>query len=352
MKILVNALSGIGDALMFTPALSILKKELPEAQIDVFVMFKGVKDLYESLDEIDNVYYHDMITSSKISNLRYIFSLRENKYDISINVYPSNRKEYNIVNLLIGAPKRAGIKYIRKDFLNLGFLNNFRIKENDTLHCVDENIKQIENLLDIKANAIPSLNFPIHKEEKQFAEEYLERMNISDNDFVIGIHAGCSVLKNHINRRWSPENFIELISKLIERKNAKILLFGGPDENELKANIVSQVGSKHLINVETKNLRQTAGVMQRSNLFVTNDSGLMHIAAALGCKILPIIGPTNENYIYPWKTEYKIVSLNLECAPCFYYSPKPLTCSRKDVKFKCLKELSVEKVLHVVEEMI
>jgi len=96
LKILVNALSGIGDALMFTPALSTLKKELPDVQIDVLVMFKGVKDLYENLDEINHVYFHDMINSSKFSNLQYILNLRKNKYDISINVYPSNRKEYNL----------------------------------------------------------------------------------------------------------------------------------------------------------------------------------------------------------------------------------------------------------------
>jgi len=352
LKILVNTLSGIGDALMFTPALSILKKELPDAQIDAFVMFKGVKDLYESLDEIDDVYFHDMIDSSKVSNLRYIYRLRKNRYDISINVYPSNRKEYNIVNMLIAAEKRAGVKYNRKDRLNLGFLNNCRIVENEELHCVEENIKQIENLLNINVDEIPALNFPMHKEELQFAEEYKTRMSIFDIDLVIGIHAGCSVLKNHINRRWSLENFTELISKLIDEKNAKVLLFGGPDENELKDNIVSQVGSEKLINVETKNLRETAAVIKHSDLFVTNDSGLMHIAAALGCKIVPIIGPTNENYIHPWKTEYKTASLNLDCAPCFHYSPKPLTCSRKDIKFKCLKELSVDRVFKVVEQMI
>ena len=351
MKILINALSGIGDALMFTPALSILKKELPNSKIDALVMFKGVKDLYESLDEIDDIFYHDMINSSKISNLNYLFKLRKNNYDISINVYPSNRIEYNMVNLLIGAPKRSGVKYIRRDKLNLGFLNNYRVKENDDLHCVEENIKQIEKLLNIKIDKIPSLNFPISEEDQYFADQYLENTEIDTDDLVIGIHAGCSVLKNHINRRWTPDKFAELINGLIEKKNAKVLLFGGPDENELKADIVSQVGSTQLINVETKNLRETAAVIKRSDIFVTNDSGLMHIAAALDRKIVPIIGPTNENFIHPWRTEYKTASLNLECAPCFYYSPKPLTCSRRDVKFKCLKELSVEQVFNLVAEM-
>lgn len=337
---------------MFTPALSILKKELPDSQIDSLVMFKGVKDLYESLSEIDNVYYHNMLDSSKLSNLNFIMSLRKNQYDLSINVYPSNRKEYNIVNLISGAPKRAGVKYARKDFLNLGFLNNHRIEENDNLHCVEENIKQIENLLKIKVDEIPPLNFPIPVDDLKFAEEYLKEININYDDLVIGVHAGCSVLKNHINRRWSPENFSILIKKLIDEKGVKVLLFGGPDEDELKAEVQSRVNSQSLISVITKNLRQTAAVIKRSDLFVTNDSGLMHIAAALERKIVPIIGPTNENYIHPWKTDYKTATLNLECAPCFFYSPKPLSCSRHDLKFKCLKELSVDQVFQTVKEML
>jgi heptosyltransferase-2 len=92
--------------------------------------------------------------------------------------------------------------------------------------------------------------------------------------------------------------------------------------------------------------------MKRCNVFVTNDSSLMHIASALQLKVVAIIGPTNTNYIYPWKTQHKIVSLNLDCAPCFIYSPRPLVCSRTDVKFKCIKELDVEMVYKAVEEFI
>ena len=84
--------------------------------------------------------------------------------------------------------------------------------------------------------------------------------------------------------------------------------------------------------------------MKRCNLFVTNDSSQMHIAAAMQLNVVAIIGPTNKNYIYPWKTEQKIASLNLDCSPCFFYSPKPLICTRDDVKFKCIKELKVEMV--------
>jgi heptosyltransferase-2 len=78
----------------------------------------------------------------------------------------------------------------------------------------------------------------------------------------------------------------------------------------------------------------------------------MHVAAALRLDIVVIIGPTNRNYISPWQTNHKIVSLNLDCSPCFYYSPKPLTCSRTDIKFKCIKELSVNLVFEKAKEFL
>jgi heptosyltransferase-2 len=91
--------------------------------------------------------------------------------------------------------------------------------------------------------------------------------------------------------------------------------------------------------------------MNRCDLFVTNDSALMHIASALGLKVVALFGPTNTNYVHPWKTEHVIVKTNLDCQPCFYYSPKPLTCTRSDLQFKCIKDLSVEMVMKAIEKM-
>ena len=130
------------------------------------------------------------------------------------------------------------------------------------------------------------------------------------------------------------------------------MIFGGPDENELKETIVNYIGSDRVTNVRTGNILQTAAVMKRCNLFLTNDSGLMHIAAALDLNIVTILGPTNENYIKPWKARHKIVSLRLDCSPCFVYSPKPLTCYRDDVKFKCIKELESDMVISSIEDFI
>ena len=145
MKILVNALSGIGDALMFTPSLKLLKKAYPDSEIHALVMFGAVKDFYERNPNISKVFYFDFLSAGFLKSLKLIFSFR-GKYDVSINVYPSNRKEYNVINLLIGAKQRVAVKYLRKDFQNLGFLNNVRILENDSLHNVQTNLNLCEKL--------------------------------------------------------------------------------------------------------------------------------------------------------------------------------------------------------------
>lgn len=343
MKILVLALSGIGDALMFTPALRLIRSVRPNTQIDVLVMYSGSQELFERNPDVDKVIYFDFMKEGLINSLKFVLSLR-GKYRTTINVYPSNRKEYNIINFLIGAERRAGVRYLRKHKSNLGWLNNIIIEEDNKTHNVQENVRIIEQLASREFKDVPGLRFFLTEGDKKFAANLLTANQIAEQDVVIGFHPGCSTLKNHSNRRWEPEKFAELGKILIENNNCKIFLFGGPEETELKNHIKNLIDSENCFVINSGDLPQSAAVMSRCNVFVTNDSSLMHVASALSLKVVAIIGPTNPNYIHPWKTEHKIVSLKLDCAPCFYYSPKPLTCSRTDMQFKCIKDLDVNYV--------
>ena len=337
---------------MFTPALKKIKEAYPtSSRIDALVMYKGVEDIYSRLEEINKIHFFDYLHSSKIDSLAFTLSLR-NKYDVTINVYPANRKEYNIISFLIGAKKRAAINYLRKDFSNLGFLNNLRVYENDELHNVEENINLASKIISKKIASIPSLNFPIKMEEITFAENYLKDLAVTPDDLVIGFHPGCATLKNHTKRRWETDKFAKLGNFLIHDYNTKILIFGGPEELELKEAVSYKMNSPNVFTVDTNSLAKTASIMRHCKIFVTNDSSLMHVAASLRLNTVAIIGPTNTNYIHPWQTSYKIASLNLDCAPCFHYSPKPLTCSRTDTQFKCIKDLDVQMVYEKVKEFI
>jgi len=351
LRILILALSGIGDALMFTPAAALLRKAFPEAAIDAVVMFKGAEEIYKRNEHFNNVFYFDFLKESRLSSLKFILRLRRN-YDASINVYPSNRKEYNIISFLLGARQRAAVRYLRRDSRELGYLNNERITEDDSFHNVQENIKLCEKLLKIKFDEEPDLYFPLHDADEKFASDFLNEMNISENDLMIGFHPGCATFKNHIKRRWEPEKFALLGKKVIKDFNSKLLIFGGPEEEELKQNICRMINSPNAVTVSKGSLIQNAAVMKRCSLFITNDSSLMHIASALKRKVVAIIGPTNTNYIHPWHTEYKVVSLNLDCSPCFIYSPRPLICFRDDVKFKCIKEIETDMVYKAAAELL
>jgi heptosyltransferase-2 len=343
MKILIIALSGIGDALMFTPALKLLRQQLPAAQIDALVMFDGTKEIFEGNPNLNKIIHYDFIKEGALNSLNFVLGLR-NIYDATINVYPSNRKEYNIISFIIGAKQRAAINYLRMNKQNFSWLNNVTVAEDDSVHNVQTNIKIVEKLLNIVINEEPALEIFLNECDEKFATDYLEENKIINDDLVIGFHPGCATLKNHIKRRWEPDKFAQLGKKLIKENNAKIFLFGGPEESELKSSILKIIDSDNCYIITTQSFKQSIAIMKRCNVFVTNDSALMHVASALKLKIAAIIGPTNVNYIRPWKTEHKIISLNLKCSPCFFYSPKPLTCARTDTQFMCTKELEVEMV--------
>lgn len=354
MRILVITLSGIGDALMFTPALKRLKEIYPKSEIDALTMFKGVEDLCLRLPEISRTHYFNFIGEGYFRSLRFVFSLRRNKYDLSICAYPSNRLEYNIISLISGARLRAQVKYLRKDFANFGFLNNVRILENDRLHNVSENMALIEKFAGsspaVRGNL--ALNFPLRKEDCAEALEFLKLSGTSGDECIIGFHAGCNSLKNQAMRRWGKEKFAELGRLLVKNRNAKIFIFGGEDEADLKGYLRDEIGFKNSVLVRVSSIATSAALMKYCRLFVSNDSGLMHIASAMNCPVLALIGPTNLNYIHPWMTRYRVARTDLECMPCFYYSPKPLSCSRSDQKFKCMKDLSVESVYSIASEML
>ncbi|MCX8011342.1 MAG: glycosyltransferase family 9 protein, partial [Ignavibacteria bacterium] len=326
-------------------------RNLPDAQIDMLCMLKGAKEIFELNPNLDNIIYFDFIKEGIVESLLFVMKLRK-KYDVSFNVYPSNRKEYNIISFLLGAKKRFAVRYLRKDLQNFGFLNNETIVENDALHNVQENLSLVKKFLNLQSVEEERMEVFLSNEHETFANNFISEISQSalhTSNYTVGFHAGCATLKNHIKRRWQPEKFAELGIQLQKKYGANILLFGGPDEYELNQRI-NKLMDNSAIEVKTKTLLESIAIIKKCNLFVTNDSALMHIASALGLKIVAIFGPTNTNYVHPWMTEYRTAKLNLDCQPCFYYSPKPLTCSRKDLQFKCIVDLSVDLVMNEVEK--
>ena len=350
MRILVNALSGIGDALMFSPALKLLHDKLPNYHIDMMVMFKSVSELYKNNPYISKIYFIDFLKQSKFKSMKQLLDLRSKDYFISINVYPSNRIEYNIVNRVIGANKRLGHRYANSGMLRCEFLNNIKISEEPNIHNVLQNIRLISRIIDINENEVGPMEIFLSEDDENLAKLYLQKKGIDFQSPIIGFHAGSSILKNHINKRWDKKKFADLGLRLIKEYSANILLFG--DEKELNNEINSLMGGR-AHNVLFPGYMDSMACLKFCNLMVSNDTAFLHSASALSVPVAGIFGYTNYRELYPWKTKYEIIRKDLDCSPCFYNSPKYAKCKWKGMEsFKCMKNIETEEVLTACRSLL
>lgn len=350
MRILINALSGIGDAIMFSPALALLKKHLPGSTIDMAVMFKPVEELFRDNPHINNIYFIDFLKQSKFKSLKQTFALRKNNYDASLNVYPSNRMEYNLIQYLEGAKIKVATKYNNYSKSNWDFLNNKLIDEVTDRHNVIENFELAKVVFpNMREDELGKLEIQLTLNDEVFAKKYSIESEL-ENELVIGFHAGSATFKGHINKRWSAVKYAALAKRLGERYNAKILLFG----TEMNLNEkIQTIGGSNVLIPKTDNLLQTLALMKKCHLFVSNDSALMHLAAGLGIPQVAIFAYTNYKELHPWQNRHIIVRTELDCSPCFLNSPKPVKCiySGQD-KYKCIKLVSVSDVMDACEVLI
>ena len=353
-KIIILGLSGIGDALMFSPALSLLRRRYPDSQIEFLTMFKGVEDLFLGNGDLNGVLYSDFLHANPFTSLLYLLKLRNQRYDVSINVYPSNRWHYNVISTIIGAKKRLGHDYNHANARSLNFLNNLRVHEDDRRHNVEENLLLVERLdggAGIGDAPPPALKVVLSEQDKRFAENWLKENGLTEKPLMIGFHAGSSSMKNHERRRWSPEKFAQLGTDLVERSAATVLLFGGPDEYGLNRSIRGKMNGKSFC-VEAPSLMKSVALMKHCSVFVSNDSGLMHVAAGLQVPTVAIFAYTNPDYVHPWQTPSIVVRRDLECSPCFFYSPRPARCKWTEDRFRCITRIETGEVFAAVQKLI
>ena len=357
-RVLILALSGIGDALMFTPALRILRESYPNAQIDVLTMFKGIVDIFSTNPDISNVLFWNFLKESPLKTLKFLFSLR-GIYSHTITAFPANRFHYAIVARLIGSKHRIGHRYIHDSLSQLNALNNVLLDEKNELHNCEENIRIVSALGARIPKSLPAMSLHISDEDSAFAHQWLSEHDVNAESSILGIHAGSAIVKNQINKRWNPEHYAELCAMASVDLGMNILLFGGPEEIELNQHISTLIRKHHpeakVEIVQAPSLIKSLAIMKHCTVFVSNDSGLMHCAAALQLSMIAIFGYTSHVHTAPWNNPHAVVvRRDLSCSPCFYFSPKPASCQFEgtDKAFTCIRDISPMDIFHSLKEII
>ena len=360
-RIIVFCLPGIGDAILFTPALALLRQLFPQAHIAVMTMFRGTADILATNPDLDEVHHFDFFNAPKLASIRKLWQLRRAGYDLSIMAFPSNRLEYNWVNRFIGHRWAAAHRYAHQSWRNCWFLNNITVREAGTRHNVEENIRLIHAIADRVGVTMPDLpasrpsllqrcplKLPLSDEAQNYADAFFAKHGFDESNLLFGFHTWSSTFKNMTRKCWDKDDFVALIRRLsAAHPDAHFLVFSGPADTAISDYIVKHSGDRVRL-VQERNLGHAVALQARCRVFITNDSGVMHLAAAVGVPIVALFGPTDWHRLHPWTPQHVVVHENLPCMPCFYYSTKPLTCVA-NINYACLRQISVNTVFNAVE---
>lgn len=307
MKILVISLAGIGDTLLATPLMHELRLNHPDAEIDALVMYSGSRQILEGNPHLNHIHHFHMMKEGPWKTLRFLLSLRKRGYDVTFNTYPQSKTEYRWISRILGARVRASHSYDNRSWID-GFLVNREWPQNYQSHSVEQNLALLQLVGDQPKLPHHVTELYLTPEEKQWAKDYLARHDLS-HQLLIGFHVGSGTTKNLSLRRWPVDSYRELIQRLLAwRTQVSVVLFGGPEEQQAHQQLIRDVQSPRLHVPETKNMKQAAALLESCRGFLSIDSALMHLAAAMQVRHQFVIETATFNKtIEPYRRPYVLI---------------------------------------------
>jgi heptosyltransferase-2 len=269
--------------------------------------------------------------------LRIVENLRKIHFDIAVIPHPSLRS--SLLAYLAGIPCRVGFEN-RPGSVFFTHKAKYPLE----LHEVERNL-QLAYLLGAPQGYYP-LRVYISNKDKEFTREFIARNGILPEEIIIAINP-CSVWDT---KRWLPEGFAQVGDILTNELGAKIILVGGVEDGWLVEKVSLLMKTKPVLAVGRLTLKQLAGLMEYCKLFITNDSGPLHIAMAMKTPTVAIFGPTTPDLGFgPYGERYEIVEVkNLECRPCGKHGAR--RCPIKT--FECMKQITPQQVVSAAKRLL
>ncbi len=326
-KILVIKLRAVGDVLLSTIVTKNLRLAFPEASID-YLTEPPSRELLETNPFLDSTLVYDRTTMSGAGLIRMV---RDGGYDLVIDLFGNPRTA--LVTRLSGARYRAGFS-----FRGRRYAYNILVEPRGaTVHNTQFNLDAIQAIgVEIQDR---NIYFQYSPKDEEFARAYVRRSGIG-NRLRVGMCTG----GGWYTKRWALDRFAALADILIERLDAAIILLWGPGQLTDVENIRLQMKGAPFI-PPGSTLLQLGALLKQCSIVIGNDSGPMHIAAAVGTPVLGIYGPTNPVLQGPYGDRHVIVRREgLDCLGCNLVS-----CP---IGHPCMNELSVETVLDGVLRLL
>ena len=354
MKILVISLAGIGDTLIATPLLHELRLNFPEAVIDVLTMWPGSKDLLEGNPHINRVFQKNLIRCGKWEAVRFLWSLRRHGYQLSICTHPQSRIHYRVAAWLAGASARVSHEYECFRWLDRRLVT-VTLPQDYTRHSIENNLDVLPLIGARRKLAAHEMELFLTPAEERFAENFLAQPALFGQK-ILGLHVGSGGTKNLPLKRWPLMHYVGLVRRLNqERPDLRVLLFGGPEEGKDHEILLSQANRERTQEARTKNLRETAALIQRCSAFLSVDTALMHLAAALKVPNQIVIeAPTLNVTNWPYGNPFTLVRnprVNGRGLDFYRYDGGDIRGTREEL-IACMASVQVEDVFAAVTKLI
>ncbi|HBQ20806.1 MAG TPA: hypothetical protein DD708_02595 [Deltaproteobacteria bacterium] len=334
-KILLIRTDRIGDVVLTTPSIKIVRDHFPQSHI-AFMTGPQTRDIVDGNPYLNEIIVYDKKRAHKniIQNILFSLKLKRKKFDTAIIFNPSNRIHW--ITYLANIPMRIG--YSRKlKFLLTHFLPD---KKHEGLKSEALYNEDLLTFLGISSALSRKLYFPIKKESQTKIQDLLKKHNLHESHFVV-----MTVSASDRSRIWPSQNFAHLIQLLYEKLNLKTVLIGHLKKSQ-EVCALSKIAAPNFS--ETLSLAELGILFQKALLHISSDTGPMHIASAVGTPVitifgrtLPGLGPKRWSVLQGKNT---LLHKNIGCNPCLAY-----LCQ---LDFDCFKATKVEEVFNAVRQYI
>jgi ADP-heptose:LPS heptosyltransferase len=342
-RILCLRLERIGDLLMTLPALAELRTLAPDAEIDL-VVGSWNRDIAGAIPGITRVEMADAAWltrdgkgSATAPLLARAATWRSRKYDLAINFEPDIRS-----NLTLGAVRAMRAAGFVSG--GGGAVLDVRLDYDATSHTEDNALALVRAALGASSGTTPMPVLAIPDQSRAEAER---RLAVLPDGRRIGLH----VSGGRAIKQWPDSRFRDVAEHVVRTRDASIVLTGAPGDRAQVEVVRSALPADRVLDLsEGTNLLTTAAIVQQLDLFVTGDTGPMHLARAVGTPIVAVFGPSDPRRYGPRGVRDVIVRIDLPCSPCNRIRLPPARCTGHTPD--CLNGVATAQVLAAIDEAL
>lgn len=332
-RVLVIKLRYLGDVLLSTPVLAALRTAFPGARLSMLVN-QGTEVMLAENPHLDEVLIVER-SGSPLRQLRFAAALRRRRFDLVVDLTDGDRAA--ILSRLTGAPVRVGFN--RGDRWRGRLYTHLVPVRQQPVPMVRQHLMALETLGIPVDPSLPVLR--IRASDESAAVVALASIEITPGERFVAIHPGA----RWWFKSWPAHQFAGLIDYIQGKLGLKVALLGGDQDQGIAKAILEHVdtGCRSLVGRLT--VLEMAALLRRAALFVGNDSGPMHIAAALDTPVIGLFGPADPRVWGPAGQGHTVFYKGVDCRPCF-----PGGCLRGEQN--CMRLIALDEVIPVVERML